>query len=271
MERTRQTVGGRAILVLALLLALAACSGRGGGSGSSPVTISDSIAQSPYDWDHLVWDGYGRVAYVVDGTVRSRTGIDVSEHQGDIDWQAVADDGISFCYVRAAWRGSTEGGLFADELFEQNYTGAREAGLDTGLYVYSQAVNAEEAREEAQLVLDLLDGRPLELAIAFDHEVTGDWSGRADNISREELTAAARAFCDTVEAAGYRAVIYGNSYELTRLDIHSFGREGCWFAEYDEAPSVPLELVMWQYTGQGTVAGVDTTVDMNLELANVLE
>ena len=151
MERTRQTVGGRAILVLALLLALAACSGRGGGSGSSPVTISDSIAQSPYDWDHLVWDGYGRVAYVVDGTVRSRTGIDVSEHQGDIDWQAVADDGISFCYVRAAWRGSTEGGLFADELFEQNYTGAREAGLDTGLYVYSQAVNAEEAREEAQL------------------------------------------------------------------------------------------------------------------------
>ena len=211
------------------------------------------------------------MAYVVDGTVRSRTGIDVSEHQGDIDWQAVADDGISFCYVRAAWRGSTEGGLFADELFEQNYTGAREAGLDTGLYVYSQAVNAEEAREEAQLVLDLLDGRPLELAIAFDHEVTGDWSGRADNISREELTAAARAFCDTVEAAGYRAVIYGNSYELTRLDIHSFGREGCWFAEYDEAPSVPLELVMWQYTGQGSVAGIDTTVDMNLELANVLE
>ena len=271
MERTRQTVGGRAVLVLALLLALAACSGRGGGSGSSPVTVSDSIAQSPYDWDRLVWDGYGRVAYVVDGTVRSRTGIDVSEHQGDIDWQAVADDGISFCYVRAAWRGSTEGGLFADELFEQNYTGAREAGLDTGLYVYSQAVNAEEAREEAQFVLDLLDGRPLELAIAFDHEVTGDWSGRADNISREELTAAARAFCDTVEAAGYHAVIYGNSYELTRLDIHSFGREGCWFAEYDEAPSVPLELVMWQYTGQGSVAGIDTTVDMNLELANVLE
>ena len=93
MERTRQTVGGRAVLVLALLLALAACSGRGGGSGSSPVTVSDSIAQSPYDWDRLVWDGYGRVAYVVDGTVRSRTGIDVSEHQGDIDWQAVADDG----------------------------------------------------------------------------------------------------------------------------------------------------------------------------------
>lgn len=271
MERRRQTAHGLIAVLLAAMLPLAACSGRAGSADPSPHPIYDSIAQSPYDWGCLVWDERGRVSYVVDGIVRSRTGIDVSEHQGTIDWQAVAADGIDFCYIRAAWRGSTEGALYEDEQFRGNLDAARAAGLDVGLYVFSQATNAEEGREEAGFVLALLDGEPLDLPIAFDHELTADRSGRADGISYDELTAAARAFCETIEAAGYEALIYGNSYEYERLDILSFARYGYWLAEYDEAPSVPLELYLWQYTPQGSVAGIGTGVDMSIELAQVLD
>lgn len=271
MERKGQTVRGLLAIVLATMLSLAACSGRAESTDPSPHTLYDSIAPSPYDWSCLAWDERGRVSYVVDGAVLSRTGIDVSEHQGTIDWQAVAADGIDFCYIRAAWRGSTEGALYEDGQFRANLDGARATGLDVGLYVFSQAATEEEGREEAEFVLALLDGARLDLPIAFDHELTADRSGRADSISHDELTAAARAFCETIEAAGYEALIYGNSYEYERLDILSFAQYGYWFAEYDEAPSVPLELYLWQYTHQGSVAGIATGVDMCIELAHVLD
>lgn len=274
MDRIRHTVNGLAAVFFAVVLAfLCACSSSGyvPSGQSGPATIQEPEAQSPYDWNCLSWDERGRASYVVDGQVRSRTGVDVSEHNEGIDWQAVAADGIDFAIVRAAWRGNTEGGLFADEYFEQNYTGARDAGLDVGLYVFSQALDAEEGRAEAEFALELLDGRPLELPIAFDHERTSDGSGRADNVSHENLTAAARAFCDTVEAAGYSAVIYGNAYEFARLDINSFARQGYWLAQYDEKPGVPLELVMWQYSYQGSVDGISTNADLNIELAHVLD
>ena len=273
MDMMRRAVSGALAMLIAATCMLCACSGDDDGSRGvpTPADVSDSTITSPYNWDCLVWMGDDRLAYIVDGEERSRVGIDVSEHQGAIDWHAVADDGISFCYIRVAWRGSTEGGLYADERFEENLVGAQEAGIDVGLYVYSQATNAEEGREEAEFVLDLLGGRELELPIAFDHEVTSDFSGRADNMARSELTAAARAFCDTVEEAGYSALIYGNSYEFSRLEILSFAGEGYWFAEYDEAPSVPLDLYVWQYTHQGSVDGIETTVDMNIELVNVLD
>lgn len=273
MDLRRQAVSGMLAVLAAATILLCGCSGSSSPSGrsSGPIDITDNLIETPYDWDRLSWDERGRVHYVVDGDVRSRTGIDVSEHQGDIDWDAVAADGIEFAYIRAAWRGSTEGGLYEDERFEENLTGAQGAGLDTGLYVFSQALGAEEGREEAEFVLDLLDGRPLELPIAFDHEVTSDFSGRADNISREDYTAAARAFCDTLEAAGYEVLIYGNAYEFSRMNILSFERQGYWFAEYDEAPAVPLDLYLWQYTHQGSVDGIQTTVDMNIELVDVLD
>jgi len=273
MDWKRRAANGLLALLAAAACALGACSNAADAARDpkGPVDISESSIRSPYDWDCLVWDERGRAAYVVDGIVRSRTGIDVSEHQGAIDWEAVAADGIDFVYIRAAWRGSTEGGLYADERFDEYLEGAQAAGLDVGLYIFSQAANAEEGRAEAQFVLDLLAGRSLELQIAYDHEITADFSGRADNLGREELTAAARAFCDTIAEAGYRPLIYGNAYDLSRIDTLSFMREGYWFAEYDEAPSVPLDLQVWQYTHQGSVAGIQTPVDMNIELAHVLD
>lgn len=98
-------------------------------------------------------------------------GVDVSEHQGTIDWQQVKDAGFEYAILRVAYRGMTEGGLNVDSTFEQNYQGATAAGLKVGVYFFSQAITQEEAREEAQYVLDTLDGRELDYPVVFDWEI----------------------------------------------------------------------------------------------------
>ena len=110
----------------------------------------------------------GRASYIYEGTTHAKTGVDVSEHQGPIDWGAVAGDGISFAMIRIGYRGNTEGNLHQDELFEQNLAAAQEADIECGVYLYSQAVNEDEAREEAAFVLGILESRELSYPVAFD-------------------------------------------------------------------------------------------------------
>ena len=91
-------------------------------------------------------------------------------HQGDIDWQAVRGAGVEFAILRVGYRGMTEGGLNVDATFQQNYQGAVDAGLQVGVYFFSQAVSQEEAREEADFVLQTLNGRELAYPVVFDWE-----------------------------------------------------------------------------------------------------
>lgn len=225
---------------------------------------------NPYDWSGLVDEG-GRMAYYEDGQLASQTGVDVSEHQGWIDWSAVAGDGIEFAYVRLGNRGFTEGVVSIDDYFDYNLGAATDAGLDVGVYFFSQAVTADEAREEAQFVIDQLDGHSLALPIAYDHELVSAEGARANAVDRATMTACAQAFCDAVEAAGYEAIIYGNLHDLSRYHLSQLVEYPLWLAEYDvAAPTAPLPLAMWQYTSSGTVAGIDGAVDLNLRFTNAL-
>lgn len=221
---------------------------------------------SPYDWSGLERSG-DRLTYYEDGVLSSRFGIDVSDHQGSIDWNAVAADGVEFALVRVGNRGYTEGVLYADDRYAENIDGATSAGLDVGAYFFSQATSVEEAREEAEFVLNLLAGRYLALPVVYDHEPVNDAAGRANALDRETLTACARAFCERIEQGGYSTMIYGNSGDMARYDRAGLGGRPVWFAEYDAAqPHAQFDFVMWQYTNAGTVAGIDTNVDLNLLL-----
>ena len=100
-------------------------------------------------------DVTGQIRYTGDSYTVVR-GVDVSEHQQEIDWQRVAASGISYAYIRLGWRGYTEGGLFEDARFQTNMRGAADSGLRCGVYFFSQAVTVAEAIEEAQFVLDRL-------------------------------------------------------------------------------------------------------------------
>ena len=233
----------------------------------SPFSSQQKVP-SPYDWSNLKTDESGRLSYVQNGQTISRTGIDVSSHQQQINWSSVAQDGISFAYIRLGYRGSSEGTLYVDDFFAQNLSGAKGAGIDVGVYFFSQAITEEEAREEARFVLKQLDGAPLDYPIAFDMEPSPEGGGRADALTREEATAIANAFCDEIQKSGYRAIIYGNSYDLSKYDLSALtGR--IWLAQYDGKPDGSISFVMWQYTPKGTVAGISGSVDLNLDLSDV--
>lgn len=206
----------------------------------------------------------GRYIYEGEAGVARATGVDVSDHQGAIDWQAVAADGIDFAMIRVGWRGNTEGYLHEDICFEQNYAGACEAGLPCGVYFFSQAVTVDEAREEATFALELLAGRELAYAVVFDYEPTGEH--RIANIDGATATACTRAFCDIIAEGGYEPMIYGNRYDLGYLDAAQLSDVRVWFAEYAQIPTREEPFSLWQYTSSGSVAGIGTPVDLNLDL-----
>lgn len=230
----------------------------------STTESGDADYVSPYDWAGLERNG-DRIAYYEEGVLRSQTGIDVSSHQGTIDWQAVAADGIDFAMIRVGNRGYTEGDLYVDDRFAENARDAQAAGVSTGYYFFSQALNENEAREEADLVIEQLQDVRVDQPVAFDQEPVSDPAGRANDLSREQLTANARAFCDRIRAAGYEPMIYGNAQDAANLDLDTLADIPFWFAEYDApTPHAQFDFIMWQYTNDGSVAGISTSVDMNI-------
>jgi len=261
-------VGAGAIAIVLSLFS----SGVRGSWGESSVTVQDAldpIYVCPYDWSNLYLNSAGRYAYTVNGEVRSRTGVDVSVHNGTIDWTAVAADGITFAYVRIGYRGSSTGTVAVDDNFRANLSGAQAAGLDVGVYFYSQAISEDEAREEADFVIAQLAGTKLKLPVVFDLESSGG-DGRPDSLSDDEVTAVAKAFCERIESAGYSSMVYGSAYDLGRYDLTSISGN-LWVAQYDTTtPTSDFRYVMWQYATDGSVSGIDDGVDMDLDLSPAL-
>lgn len=198
-------------------------------------------------------------------TLSADLGVDVSSYQGWIDWQAVAQSGVDYAILRAGYRGYTHGDTKADDYFSYNLEAATAAGLDVGVYYFSQALTEEEAVAEAQQVLSMVEGYELSYPIYFDWETVEDSNARTDTISSTELTACALAFCETIENAGYRAGVYFNLstafqlYHLGELLDYEF-----WLAEYRDTPTYPFKIHMWQYTDVGKVPGINANVDLNL-------
>lgn len=191
-------------------------------------------------------------------------GIDVSTHQGLIDWGQVADAGVSFAIIRAGYRGSTKGNLYEDELFWDNLNGAKEAGLKVGVYFFSQALTVEEAVEEAEYVLDILDGEPLELPVYFDWEQIAGLS-RVSDPGKLPLTECSEAFCETVRQQGYTPGVYFNQdYGYAYLDFVRLQNYELWLAEYGDNPTFRYRYDCLQYTDAGNIPGIETTVDMDL-------
>lgn len=197
----------------------------------------------------------------------TRRGIDVSEHQGTIDWEAVAADGIDFAMIRAAYRGYSQGGLYVDEYFARNIFFAREYGIDIGLYFFSQAVTAEEAVEEAEYLLTLIEASGLDssMPVAFDWEHIGNADARTDDVDGATLTDCAVAFCERVKQAGHEPVVYAYRnlgyfmYELPRLNDYAL-----WIGALGDCPDFYYKHEIWQYSAEGRVAGIDGPVDLNL-------
>lgn len=213
-------------------------------------------------------DESGRVTYQQAG-LSAKEGIDVSYHQGQIDWPAVAADGIEFAIIRLGYRGYTEGALKMDVRFEENLRGALDAGLEVGVYFFSQALTPGEAEEEARFVLDALGGQELTYPVTFDWEpITPGKEARTDGMDGQTLTQCAAAFCETIRDGGYEPAVYFNQdMGYLTFDLGQLAHIPFWLAEYDSAPDFYYHFDLWQYTHEGAVNGIRGRVDRNLDFS----
>ena len=166
--------------------------------------------------------------------------------------------------IRVGYRGYEQGGIYEDTYARANLQGALDAGLDVGVYFFSQAVTVEEAIEEANVVLDLIKDYKITYPVVFDWEwVTGD--ARSGDITSRTLTDCTKAFCDTIAAAGYTPMFYFNlSMAQTMFRLRELTDYEFWLAQYSDAMTFAYDVQMWQYTCEGTVPGITTAVDLNL-------
>lgn len=219
-----------------------------------------TLPPNPYRAEDFVYDG----DYLSCTAGAYTLGVDVSEHQKQIDWQQVKDAGVEFAIIRVGYRGNTAGGLYADELAQTNFTGALNAGLRVGAYFYSQALTPEEARQEARFVIDAIRDVPVTYPVVFDWEyVSAD--ARTGDMDSRTLTDCTIAFCETIRAAGYTPMVYFNQHmSQTLFRLRELRDYEFWLAMYDSSMTYPYAVEMWQYTRTGTVPGIPEEVDINL-------
>jgi GH25 family lysozyme M1 (1,4-beta-N-acetylmuramidase) len=192
-------------------------------------------------------------------------GIDVSYAQGDIDWEAVRSDGVEFAIIRIGRRGYSEGGLKEDDYFRKNIDGAKTVGIKVGVYFFSQAITADEAAEEAEIVLDILNGEKLDFPVAFEWERINDDVARTDAITGTAPTDFALAFCDKVREAGYEPMVYfTRSMAYFEHDLSRLKGLKLWSGSPGEIPDFYYDQYIWQYSWTGKVSGIEGGVDLNL-------
>lgn len=201
-------------------------------------------------------------------------GIDVSKHNGTIDWQKVKKSGVQFAIIRAGYRGYGQAGtLMQDIKFVENMRGAIAQGIDVGVYFYSQAINEAEAIEEADMTLRIIRengfANNITLPVVIDTEES---SGRADHISTEQRTKAVKAFCERIKQTGFTPMIYSNPYWLDyKLNMSELSQYNLWLAHYT-GTNDPLNnpsnykgnYQIWQYTSTGRIDGINGDVDLNI-------
>lgn len=232
--------------------------------------ITDKIEHHGFADDDFEMGDDGFLKYVGDdSTVVTRKGIDVSRFQGTIDWEKVADSGIEFAIIRAGLRGTTEGKLLEDELFKDNAEGAIKNGIDIGVYFYSQAINEEEAREEVQMLLDIIEPYKITYPVVVDIESAESENARTATLSTDSYEAVANTFCEMVKNAGYKPMIYGNVKSYTLLmDAEDVDDYDIWIAYYGTPLYYPYHFDMWQFTSSGSVPGIEGSVDLNICLTD---
>lgn len=218
---------------------------------ANPYDISDFFAKD------------GRIHY--QSVSRAETVIDVSSHNGQIDWDRVAKDGVDGAIIRLGYRGHTHNNIAIDQRAIENLRGAKKAGLKIGGYFFSQAATEKEAVEEADFCFKVLAGLRLDYPLAYDMEEVNNSYSPVPIMTKEERSKCADAFCRRVDRKGYESMVYGNKRWLeTMIKLDELSCKNIWYAQYNPYPDFQWEYAIWQYTETGQVRGVKGNVDINL-------
>ena len=225
--------------------------------------LRQNIQKNAYDMSQ-VYEKDGFLHYD-DGTYQSVTGIDVSVYQKKIDWEKVKAAGVDFAIIRLGYRSYDEDGELAlDSKYKENLRGAKKAGLDVGVYFFSQAKTTAEAIKEARYVVRHIRGKGITYPVVFDMEPI-DGADRITDLNAEEKTEIADAFCQVIERNGYTPMIYGNPQWLRKhVNLEYLTKYDTWLAHYADETDYPYAFKMWQYSHTGKVNGIKGHVDLNM-------
>lgn len=191
-------------------------------------------------------------------------GIDVSEFQGAINWTAVKSAGITFAFIRAAFRGYGSGKIVTDSRFVTNIKGAVSAGLPVGVYFFTQAINAAEGAEEADYIINLIRNYNVSLPIVIDTEAISGAAARANGLSVAQRTSAIKGFCERVVARGLTPMIYASTSWLeNNLNMSQLASYKVWVAQWNNKVTYKGDYDCWQYSDKGSVNGINGKVDMD--------
>ncbi|MBW7572894.1 GH25 family lysozyme [Caproiciproducens faecalis] len=290
------------VLAMAVSLSTAAFAADTGTSGGTLVLSSETLylkvgetavltaTDSGSSVSQASWaSGNSAVASVADGTVTAyslgRTtvtvtaqdgrsascdvhvvlkGIDVSEHQGLVDWSSVKAAGVDFAILRTGY-GNEMPETQTDDCFEDNYMAATANGIKVGVYHVSYATTPEIAVQEAQMCLTILNGRHLDYPVFYDIESNIEGDADHASLTNDQLAAIVNAFCGTITASGYKTGIYSNTSMFnSKLSSPSLSGYDKWVAHYYvPSPGYSGNYTMWQYSDAGLVGGINTASDMD--------
>ncbi|HBA37598.1 MAG TPA: hypothetical protein DCY94_02645 [Firmicutes bacterium] len=190
-------------------------------------------------------------------------GVDVSEWQGNIDWQKVRATGISFAIIRCGFRQTHGSEVKEDANFKENIEGAIAAGLKVGVYFFGTAKNEAEAIEEAEFTVNLIKDYNLTYPVAYDTESFN--TGRLEGVSYSTITDNVLTFTETVASYGYETMVYSYHNALTYiLEMGKLEGKLIWLAHFTDKTNYKGNYNIWQYTSTGKVDGIKTNVDLNL-------
>ena len=225
----------------------------------------------------FVWRSGNRIRYV-GNRYDAWFGVDVSAYQnrdrtnGTINWKAAKNDGVQFAMIRVGLRGTSTGALREDAYYKRNIEGAMAQGIQTGVYIFAQAVNIAEAIEEADFVIERLRNVKINGPVSYDWELNSS-SYRAYRVSKEMATACAVAFCKRVAAAGYTPMFYNSRHEAyTKYDQGALEPYMMWYPQYPSTsnarpyPNLYYQMDYWQFTESGTVYGIGKKIDCDIWL-----
>ncbi|MDO4302621.1 MAG: GH25 family lysozyme [Bacillota bacterium] len=222
------------------------------------IEISEDIPLYTYDLTNIKITN-DQMSYWVEGEKTSKLGVDISKSSGEVDFEALRDNGVDFVMIRLGSRGYETGLLSLDEKFVLNITQAQNAGLEVGVTFFSQAVTVEEAVEEAEYVASNLIPYQITYPVAFDMEYIANDKARIEILDEDQKTQIAEAFLKTVESEGYRSILYGNkTWLLTEIIPDKILAEyDVWLSDQSPVPDYPYQFKMWKYTSGLNISGVE--------------
>lgn len=235
------------------------------------VLISPYLPKSEYDYTKLVCQS-DLMKYYEDVRQVSFVGADLSKYNDYVDFVKLKKAGVNFVMLRVGSRGYGTGQLMLDDYYTENIKRATDAGLEVGLYFFSQAITEAEAIEEAKMVIDNIGEYAITYPIAFDMELISNDTARIDNLTREERTKIAKAFLKTIEDAGYKPMLYGNKeWLIKKVDLSKLTDYDVWLSQPGDLPDYPYKFSMWQYTTSASIDGVAGYTNLNISFIDYSE